>query len=124
MNREIRFKAKRLDNGQWVEGDLLHRVTDTCIAVKDMDDILYCPVDPSTVCQYTGMKDNDGKKIWEHDLIKYKNTKNVLEVIWNAELSIFTLRYLICNEALTVPLGHMQHVVGFIVVGNKFDKEV
>ena len=41
MEREIKFKAKRLDNGMWVVGDLLHRITDTCIAVREMDDIVY-----------------------------------------------------------------------------------
>jgi len=46
MEREIKFKAKRLDNGMWVVGDLLHRITDTCIAVREMDDIVYYPVNP------------------------------------------------------------------------------
>lgn len=63
MGRQIIFKAKTIKAGSWVEGNLLHRVTDTCIAVKDMDDIVYYPVDPSTVCQYTGLKDYSGKTI-------------------------------------------------------------
>lgn len=77
MEREIKFKAKRLDNGMWVVGDLLHRITDTCIAVREMDDIVYYPVNPSTICQCSGLHDKDGREIYEGDIIQWEGDRTV-----------------------------------------------
>lgn len=71
MERKILFKAKRLDNGEWVEGDLYHNVRgfECCIGQQEKDDVYVYPVDPSTVCQSTGLEDMKGREIWEHDYI-------------------------------------------------------
>lgn len=71
--REVLFKAKRKDNGEWVEGYVvaypsgkveIHKIS------KELPDILLkCEIAPSTLCQYTGLTDKDGKKIWENDII-------------------------------------------------------
>lgn len=73
MNREILFKAKRKDNGEWVEGYVvaypsgkveIHKIS------KELPDILLkCEIAPSTLCQYTGLTDKNDKKIWENDII-------------------------------------------------------
>ena len=118
----IKFKAKSLNSGEWVVGDLAHRITDTCIAVKDMDDIVYYPVDPATVCQFTGLKDCEGKEIWEGDILEgeskceivfFKGTFATRFINYNGKECVDPLHYFIKEDG----------TVECKVVGNKFDKE-
>ena len=60
MNREILFRGKRKDNGEWVEGYLIHNdiiVTDTYMDDYGEIGIIYYEVIPETVCQYTDIKE-------------------------------------------------------------------
>lgn len=81
--REILFKAKRLDNGEWVEG-YMYRLSEEhhpFIMLKGRFGEGY-EVDENTICQYTGLIDKNGNKIWENDVVKqsfYKILENEIE---------------------------------------------
>lgn len=105
--REILFKAKRIDDGEWVEGSLIFSkdaeegweaviipTTDSYMFVKEYEGDLgfekWHAVDKDTICQYTGLSDKNGNKIWENDIMKYEwDGKTRIEVI-KYQAPIFT----------------------------------
>lgn len=68
--REILFKAKRIDNGKWIFGDLLHNNTGK-VFIKPIYGSAKSSLEivPETVCQYTGLTGSNRKIIWENDIV-------------------------------------------------------
>lgn len=122
--KDIKFKAKRLDNGEWIIGSFvvmkIPALSKTTIVIVASDGATLHEIGPTTVCQFTGLKDCKGNEIWEHDLIHFVGYKPIGEVIWSEEDYAFMAASE--NEPLYL-LPHVLEIGKIERVCNKFDKE-
>lgn len=124
----ITFKAKRLDNGEWVKGDLIHSTSYVGISYpsNEFSDVpVVHRVDPETVCQFTGLKDCEGNEVWNHDLLQSpcREEGTIYEVSWGKEDGGFIVKESISGGRLLSYLCPVLTQFKFKVIGNKFDKE-
>ena len=77
--REIKFRGKRLDNGEWAIGLLVKMWDEWHILDCDDENTAY-PVVPDTIGQHTGLKDKNDKEIWEGDI--FKDTRGVARSVF------------------------------------------
>lgn len=128
--REILFKAKRIDNGEWVEGYYLRDQyhiggKDIIFYRKDSDRFTVYTniIDIETLCQFTGLCDKNGKKIWENDICDRKEKYPEVVKMTNGD---WTLDY---SYAIGRDYGNSYCNLGFYVnerkcvevIGNIFD---
>lgn len=123
--RTIKFKAKRLDNGEWVCGYFYEENGNTYIIENRQKESKLnrnpaYQVDPSTVCQFTGLKDCKGKELFENDLIHFVGHKPIGKVIWSEDNYAFMVAS--GNEPIYW-LSEVLEIGKIAIVGNKFDKE-
>lgn len=97
MNDRYLYRAKRTDNGELVEGFYAVIGEKTVIIEKEREEFYdvegekkshgnkIVEVDPSTICQCTGLRDKNGKLIWENDIVRivYNGIEHIYKVIWD-----------------------------------------
>lgn len=129
MEDRYLFKAKRLDNGEWVQGYLVQTVESNYIVAPYKHSTIcgegsVIEIDPTTICQCTGLKDKNGKLIWENDIASYSDLitgdKKIICIEWNKIQASFVRKY-------RSPMGlQYLYLDGYIasrmeIIGNKFD---
>ena len=131
--RNILFKAKRLDNGEWVEGYAVNYgftgKQKWHIVPFWASDLYSYEIDPSTICQYTGLTDKNGNKIWENDIVKYHFGDDVAEIKFGEYQSCFDSQKT-CHVGFYVDwqkgylrkdLGYWVKMIDCNIIGNEID---
>lgn len=118
--REILFRGKRY-NGKWIYDSEIYIRDGDGIWLSD-DDLNVVRVQEDTVGQYTGMKDKNGEKIFEGDIVKYSTTCEIFTVAWHGSFAEFVISELQKPNKATRGSKDMYLVNRYCeVIGNIYD---
>ena len=136
--REILFRGKRMDKGKWVEG-YLYEHEPALVGITSENDVPelskwfiartgfadwnmprpveFVEVDPSTVGQYTGLKDKNGKKVFEGDIVRKTNEGRHPKIF----IANICTRFYINEEVYYGPFDRFTESCEYEVIGNIYD---
>lgn len=120
MEDRYLFKAKRLDNGEWVQGVPFKIEGKWVFLINDNENLLRVhyieenmwtaeiyaiEIDPDTICRCTGLKDKNKKLIWENDIL---HNGNYFIVKWNIPCARFDI---VLNNSHNIPIGKWEPMI-------------
>lgn len=120
------------EDGEWVKGYLYCDTGKWVIKQFEYEraDYIDYEIDPETICQYTGLTDNSGRKIWENDIIKYHFGDTYALIKYGEYQSCFDSRKAghigfyadwQGEEDLRKDLGYWINMIDTLIIGNIFD---
>jgi len=136
--REVLFKAKRIDNGEWVEGyylcdnlknnDMQNDYERHLIASIEKETqtntikTMFYEIDPNTLSQYTGLKDKNGNMIFENDILKFDDESFVGLCVYKEEIAQFMFGDY-SKDRDWFDFQPQMTELSIIIIGNKFDNK-
>lgn len=127
--RDILFKAKSIETGEWVYGNYAFTDTNGEQHFIFQNKAFEHEVDKTTICQYTGLTDKNGKKIWENDVVKYHFGEDTAVIRFGKYQNCFDALkschvgfYVDWKDCKRKDLGYWVEMIDCNVIGNIFDQ--